>query len=220
MSFTTESCPVCCPLSLHPAPLAKEKQNKNFTLRIKSLRKNKNTKYRLLTQGRTKCSKKYVFHFCALLLSFILLYFHQPGCTLSPRITSNLQEHPNFHRVPNQPKICYRVNRNSSTHAIKADISQERDSAVLPAGTQRENSSLVIDVLIRAERNVPWNTILEPAISEDVAESCSGWERKTEKKGFSVSKCIVLRSIFSLFWFLPTGCRVRWHRIKKSCCPY
>lgn len=135
--------------------LAKEKQNKNFTLKIETLRKNQNTMYRFLTQGRTKCSKKYVFHFCTLSLSFILPYFHQPGCTLSPRITSHLQEHPNFHRVPNQPKICYRVNRNSPTLAIKTDISQERDSAALPAGTQRENLSLVIYVLIRAERNVP-----------------------------------------------------------------
>lgn len=127
-------------------PRAKEKPNKSFTLKIKMLKK---PKYKvhfvstsLLTQGRTKCSRKNVFHFCTLCSSFILLHSHRRGCTLSPRITSNLQEHQNFHHVPNQPKICYRVNGNSPTHAIKTDISQERDSASLPAGTQRENSVL------------------------------------------------------------------------------
>lgn len=45
-------------------------------------------------------------------------------------------------------------------------------------------------------------------------------KKKKQRESFSVSKCVMLLSIFGLFWFLPTGCRVRWHRIKKSCCPY
>lgn len=45
-------------------------------------------------------------------------------------------------------------------------------------------------------------------------------KKKKQRQSFSVSKCVVLLSIFGLFWFLRTGCRVRWHRIKKSCCPY
>lgn len=56
---------------------------------------------------------------------------------------------------------------------------------------------LVIYVLIRAERNVPWNTILDSAISDDVAESCSGWEGKADRKRVFLCRNVLCCAVFS-----------------------